>query len=149
MEWSGQLCAWRCATNRDSAHALLRSRLQHRCGHARSRTASIFKTAMSYTTLGIVRTLTHCCVFTMKPIVNPRQKWRIGFGDSMPWYRSLRVVLGALLNACGCLFLVAVRGRPQGLPDLPWSGSPTRVQLPPHCLATMSGRSSYLHGDHS
>jgi hypothetical protein len=25
-------------------------------------------------------------------------KWRIGFGDSMPWYRSLREFLGALLN---------------------------------------------------
>lgn len=45
--------------------------------------------------------------------------------------------LGAFLNALGCLFLVAVRGRPQGLPVLPWPGSPTRVQLPPYCLATI------------
>ena len=34
----------------------------------------------------------------------PAPKWRIGFGDSMPWYRSLRGFLGALLNALGCLF---------------------------------------------
>jgi len=40
----------------------------------------------------------------MKSIVDPRPNWRIGFGDSIPWYRSLRGFLGALLNALGCLF---------------------------------------------
>lgn len=62
------------------------------------------KRVTSYTTLGIVRTLIHCCVFVTRPIVHPTPKWRVGFGDSMAIELKPSTIFGALRNAPSCLF---------------------------------------------
>lgn len=95
------------------------------------------KKALSYTKTGIVRTLRHCCVFVTRPIVRPAPKWRVGFGDSMAIELEPPTIserFGTHLATC---FMVAVRGRPKGLPVSPLPGSPTRVRLPPSRLATI------------
>jgi hypothetical protein len=62
-----------------------------------------FKKVTSYTKLGIVRTLKHCCTFVTRPIVRPTPKWRIGFGDSMTTVQKPPSFLGAFLSALGYL----------------------------------------------
>lgn len=64
----------------------------------------LLKRAMSYTRLGTVRTLQHCCAFVTRPIVLPTPKWRVGFGDSMAIELKPSIIFGTLQNACGCLF---------------------------------------------
>ena len=60
--------------------------------------------ATSYTTLGIVRTLVHCCAFVTRSIVRPTPKWRVGFGDSMAIELNPSSIFGAFQNALSCLF---------------------------------------------
>lgn len=63
-----------------------------------------FERAMSYTRLGTVRTLEHCCAFVTRLIVLPTPKWRVGFGDSMAIELKPSTLFEALRNAVGCLF---------------------------------------------
>ena len=68
-----------------------------------------------------------------------------GFGDPSSYRRT-----GAPITIAGAFFvpafrlMVAVRGRPSGLPGSCMPGSPTRAQLPPlNRLATIRGSSSH------
>ena len=68
-----------------------------------------------------------------------------GFGDPSTYRRT-----GAPITIAGAFFvpafrlMVAVRGRPLGLPGSCMPGSPTRAQLPPlNRLATIRGSSSH------
>ena len=68
-----------------------------------------------------------------------------GFGDPSTYRRT-----GAPITIAGAFFvpafrlMVAVRGRPSGLPGSCMPGSPTRAQLPPlNRLATIRGSSSH------
>ena len=72
-------------------------------------------------------------------------KSAIGFGDPSTYRRT-----GAPITIAGAFFvpafrlMVAVRGRPSGLPGSCMPGSPTRAQLPPlNRLATIRGSSSH------